>query len=53
MTEEPITKPEQRLIREVRDLKFGSMTIHVKNGQPYRIENRLESIMLSSFTGEA
>jgi hypothetical protein len=48
-----LTRNEQHLLEQLRGMKFGSMTVHVKNGQPYRIEERIESIILgTSFPGD-
>lgn len=49
---EDLSRNEQHLIQELRGMEFGSMTIHVKNGQPYRIEERVESIILGTFSGD-
>lgn len=47
-----LSRNERHLLKELRGLSFGSMTIHVKNGEPYRIEERVESVLLGTFTGE-
>lgn len=40
---------ERHLIKEVRSLDFGEITIYVKQGEPHRIERKIESIILGSF----
>lgn len=47
-----LNRYERHLLSQVRDMKFGSMTIHVQNGEPRRIENRVDSIILGTHTGE-
>lgn len=53
MREEPkITDNEKHLLKELRDIEYGSMTVHVKNGVPWRVEEKLHSVMLGTFTGD-
>lgn len=47
-----LSRNEKHLLKELRGMEFGSMTVHVKNGQPYRVEEKVESVILGLFTGD-
>lgn len=50
--EKDLSRNELSLIRHLRGMQFGSMTVHVKAGEPYRIEERVESIILGITSDE-
>lgn len=41
-----LTPQEISLIRHIRELKYGSVTVFIQNGVPIRIEQIKESIQL-------
>ena len=41
-----ITEKEEKLLRMIRELKFGDLQIYVADGQPVRVEEVRRSIKL-------
>lgn len=39
-----LTEKERRLVRMIRELGFGTVTVHVADGQPVRAEEVRKSI---------
>ena len=52
MRQEMLNKNERHLVKQIRDMGFGSITIQVKDGIPCRIEEKVTSVMLGVFTGD-
>lgn len=52
MKHEMITDNERHLVKQIRDMGFGSITIQVKDGIPFRIEEKVRSVTLGVFTGD-
>ncbi|MCQ2452735.1 MAG: DUF2292 domain-containing protein [Oscillospiraceae bacterium] len=42
----PITEKEERLLRLIREIKFGEFQVHIADGQPVRVEEIRKSIKL-------
>lgn len=40
----PVTEKEEKLIKLIRDLKFGEIHIYVADGQPVRAEEIKKSV---------
>jgi len=46
MTERELTEKEKRQIEYQRKLKHGQLIVHIKNGEPIRLEDIKQSVML-------
>jgi hypothetical protein len=44
----PITKCEQKLIKTIRDLQYGSIEVTIRNGQPKVVKKAVKTIDLES-----
>ncbi len=41
-----LTEKEEKLIRLIREMQFGELTLHVADGNPVRVEEVRKSIKL-------
>jgi|TARA_Y100000310_G_C20646044_1_gene796633 hypothetical protein len=52
MSDKQLSQNEKHLLKEVRSIDHGSVTVYIKNGTPWRLEEVKHSVVLGSFTGE-